>query len=123
MPIRSRIDASRRLVTTVAEGIVTDDDIRAFRRDVAADPEFEPSFDQLVDMTGVERVDVSFDLRVDVVETSLFTEGSRRAIVAPEPHQMGFARQYALMSSGGGRRDTVMVFASREEAEAWLEID
>lgn len=120
MAIRTSIDSERRLAVTVLEGIVTDEDVRASQRGIAALPGFDPAFDHLVDMTRADRVDVSLEVRMAVAEGSVFNEDTRRALVAAEPHQLGFARQHALLRSGDASVDQVRVFTSREEAEAWL---
>lgn len=120
MPIRARIDFRQRVVTIVLDGVVTDEDVRRLRSDLVEEPDFDPHFDHLVDMTAVERVEVSLELRMALVESSIFGKESRRALVAARPLQIGFARQHALMYSDEGSADRVRVFASREEAESWL---
>ena len=55
MPIVHRIDHERRLVVAEGRGIVTDQDVFGYQRDVWSRPEVA-GYDELVDMSEVEDI-------------------------------------------------------------------
>ena len=65
MKVRYSIDTERRLILTSAKGWVTFDDVRAHQDRLLADPDFDRSFDQLIDATATTRFDISPDQAQD----------------------------------------------------------
>ncbi len=59
MKVRSSIDKQRRLITTTVEGSVIFDDLKGHQDRLFADPDFDVSFDQLIDTTAAAKIDVS----------------------------------------------------------------
>src|SRR5215469_9714893 len=92
MTVRSSIDKLRRLVLTKADGCVTFNDVRSHQDRLLADPEFDPSFDQLVDATAVTEFDITADEARTIARRRIFSPKSRRAIVAVNPHVFGLSR-------------------------------
>ncbi len=69
----------------------------------------------LMDLTGVERYDVSADaIRQASKLTPLFTDPTPRVIVAPKADVFGMARMFQIVSPGG--RDALQVVRSFREA-------
>ena len=119
MPISYRIDPDARLVRTVANGVLTDAELRVHKDQLAADPAFETGMHQLSDVRVIERLDVSADgVRSLVAHDARHAErfaGHRMAIVASEDVVFGMARMYQTMSSV-----EVGVFRTVDEALAFL---
>ena len=82
MKVRYVISKQRGLILTTAAGCVTFDDIRANQDRLLADPDFEASFDQLIDMTTATKFDISADDARVLAKRRIFSPESRRAFVA-----------------------------------------
>ena len=118
MPITYVIDPLRRLVRSRAWGTFTDADFRAYKVRLAADPAFDPSYQQLGDLREVTRVELSSVVVADVAMHLCFSPRARRALVAREPCAYGVARMYELYAEAAGQQ--VRVFTDVDTAEAWL---
>jgi hypothetical protein len=119
MTLRYSIDKQRRLVLTVAERCVTFADARSHQDRLLADPEFDASFDQLIDATLTTQFDVSAKEARILAECRIVSPESRRAIVATKPHIFGMARMMEIYHSDFGHAE-VHVFYSMDEALKWL---
>ena len=120
MNVRSSIDKQRRLITTTAEGRVMFDDVRGHQDRLLADPDFDPSFDQLIDGTAATKFEISADEARTLAERRILSPGSRRPFVATEPHIFGLARMMEIYREGREYAE-VHVFYSMDEALTWLE--
>jgi hypothetical protein len=119
MKVRHSIDKQRRLILTTAEGRLTFDDIRAHQDRLLADPDFDASFDQLIDATDATIFGVSADQARTLAERRIVSPESRRAFVAAESHIFGLGRMMEIYHEGRGYAD-VQVFYSMNEALNWL---
>ena len=121
MPIQ--INWSDHGVEFIGTGIVTGTDCIDANERVVSDPRLSELVYQIVDLTGVEKFDVS------VIETQTLAEmdqlaaeivkGVRVAMVCPEDLVFGMSKVYAGHSSSDWQ---VIVFRTYAEAEAWLEL-
>src|SRR5208282_5677900 len=59
MPARYVIDKQRRLVISTAWGHLTFAESRAHQDQLARDPDFSPTFDQLLDATAITTIELS----------------------------------------------------------------
>jgi len=118
--VRYSIDKQRRLILTTAEGSVMFDDIRGHQDRLLADPDFDASFDQLIDTTAVTKFDISANEARILAERPIVSPASRRAFVATEPYIFGIARMMEAYHEGLKCAD-IQVFYSRAEALKWLE--
>lgn len=119
MPATYKIDRTRRVVLSAATGIFTAEDAWNHIRQLRADPEFDPSFGQLLDFSRVELVNVTPTEIRQLAEVALFLPASKRAFVSPTPLLYGLARMYVAQREVQG--DTgIAVFYTMEEAKAWL---
>ncbi|HMJ17038.1 MAG TPA: hypothetical protein VK478_01505 [Gemmatimonadaceae bacterium] len=118
MPAEYQIDVERKLVTCRAWGALTDDDVREHYQALRADPLFDPTYRQLVDMTGIteDRVDTATKRRES--QNQIFVPGVRRAWVASQDYTFGMARMYAVAAENQGQN--IGVFRARSDAEEWL---
>jgi len=118
LPAEYQIDVERKLVTCRAWGALTDDDVREHYQALRADPLFDPTYRQLVDMTGIteDRVDTATKRRES--QNQIFVPGVRRAWVASQDYTFGMARMYAVAAENQGQN--IGVFRARSDAEEWL---
>lgn len=118
MPATYAIDPQRRLVLSRAWGTLTSAEVADHYRALATDPEFDPSFSQLADLTEVERVDMSpASVRREALEV-VFGPRALRAFVVETGEQEATARLYGLFGKYVGQN--VRVFTGIGEAERWL---
>lgn len=124
MPIESSIDHERRLVVARAHGIVTDADIFGYQNTVWSRTDVA-GYDELVDMSAVERIAVeSVDRVRELASTSAHMDvpsTSKLAIIAPQDVAYGLGRMYATYREMDERSTKqVEVFRTAGEALAFL---
>jgi hypothetical protein len=120
VPLEYRIHPERKLVETNAFGVISDADFLLHNRTLSEDDGFDPSFRQIVDLTGVlPGSSVETSTLYVIAQNNPFAPCSRRAIVALNELAFGLARMYGLIL-GGTCSENTGVFQSREEAERWL---
>jgi hypothetical protein len=112
------IDPARRLVITRVWGAATEEEIFEHGQRLRSDPQFDPSYRQLADMSEVTEVRVSSSALETMSRGQLFTPGTQRAFVASSDAVFGMLRKYELHAESLGQR--VCVFRDRKAAEDWL---
>ncbi|MFZ0213716.1 MAG: hypothetical protein WBE20_04740 [Candidatus Acidiferrales bacterium] len=118
MPAGYTIDKDRRVVMSFGSGVLTKADLLAHRRKLLSDTDFDPSFSQIMDFTGVTEVDVeAADIR-EMATDHVFSPSSRRAIIAGTIAIYGLARLFEIHRDMRGERG-IRVFRNREEGFAW----
>jgi len=121
MPVENKIIVEKRLIITRMFGDVDYADVTSVNQMLTAMPEFDRSFDQLVDLTGIAKINVSADvLRNFARGQVVFRKESRCAVVAPTDLVYGMARVYASVQSD---RNDFQIFRTFEEAQSWLAIE
>jgi hypothetical protein len=118
LPAKYVIDVERKLVISHAWGALTDDDVREHYHALSADPLFDPTYRQLVDMSGITKDLVDIGTKQHASQNQIFLPGVRRAWVASQDYTFGMARMYAVAAEGQGQN--IGVFRARREAEEWL---
>ena len=118
MPQSHQIDTARRIVVSRAWGGLSTVDFLAHFQAVGADPPFDPTFAQLVDLRDVTVFTLDTGTIREKAARSLFQPGVRRAIVAPSDIAFGLARMFGMYAASASQ--TVSVFRTIDEAERWL---
>jgi hypothetical protein len=118
MPITYTIDPKKKLVLTRIWGAATESDVAEHNRSLRIDPQFDPHYRQLADITGITELLVSAKVVQETAHDQYFAPGVRRAFVASDDAVFGMARMFALHAEGMGQ--TIQVFRERAAAEAWL---
>ena len=113
------IDKERRLVISTASGAFTRADVLAHREKLFNDPEYDPSFSQVIDFTPVTQFWIEPKELQSLAQTMVFSANSRRAIVAPSDLIFGFARMYEILRDSAGETG-IRVFRDRDEALDWV---
>ena len=117
--VRYLIDKQRQLIRTTAEGCVRFDDIRDHQDRLLADPDFDGSFDQLIDTTPATRFDISRHEAKILAQRRMLSPEARRAFVAIKPHIFGLGRMMMIYHEGLKSAE-VQLFYSMDEALKWL---
>jgi hypothetical protein len=113
------IDKERRLITSTASGIITLEEVWAHQEKLDKDPDFDPSFAQLLDVTQVTKLKLSSEDVRRVAESNTFSTNPRLAIVATSSLVYGMARMFQIFREMKGEEKT-RVFRDRDEAVAWV---
>ena len=121
MPLSYVIDKQRRLVTSTASAVVTYSDLTAHQSRLKNDPDFDPTFDQLVDGTAVTQIDLTTDNVRAIARQRLFAAGSRQAFATSSEFAYGMARMFELYRDSAGTGRLVRVFNGLEAAQEWLQ--
>jgi len=111
------IDSERRMVVVRFRNRVTGADIADYVKRMACHPRFEPSFSEIVDLTGVKDLDLNADdfLRLaDQIDP--FLADAKRAFVVRTSVQNHAARMHRILRV----HRNIEIFRSFEEAEEWL---
>jgi hypothetical protein len=128
MPIEYRIDHERRIVFVKGRGILTDEDIFGYQREVWSRSDVG-GYNELMDMGEVDHVALPSGKRVhDLALLSASMDkksiGSKFAIVARSKEAFGLGRMYQMyreMETQGAKE--VGVFHTMDDALAFLGIE
>jgi hypothetical protein len=123
LPCRYFIDKERRLVISTGWGHLTFAEAKALQSAVLVDPDFNPDFNQLVDVTTVGKLDISFDEAKRLAREKMFSPASQRALVATSPAVFGMMRLMGTYHELGETSSLVSVFYDVPSALAWLGLD
>lgn len=119
MPFEYTIDSDQQLVVSRATGTVTDAEVITHRNRLMKDSSFDPScYNQLIDMTHVEQLDLSATTIQNLIRNNPWGHGTHRALVAPTTVLYGISRM--IQNYLEGNADTIEIFDSVETALQWL---
>jgi hypothetical protein len=119
MPAFHKIDKERRFVLTTATGVFGMEEALAHRARLVVDPDFDPSYSQLVDLTHVTRIDLrAGDLR-QLAKQDPFSLASRRAFLVSSDLGFGLSRMYEMFREATGEHG-IRVFRNLDEALDWV---
>jgi hypothetical protein len=119
MPGCYKIDKERRLVMTTGFGVVTRQDLLEHQNKLLADPDFDPTFSQLMDFGHMTKLEVTAaDIRF-FSERNIFAENARRAIVVGDDVGFGLARMFEMLRDGKGEKG-IRVFRRLEDGLEWV---
>ena len=119
MPLTTIVDVEQRLVINDAWGVLSDDDFLQARRDLLADPRFDPSFDRLWDFSRVTEENLSESTVGEMVATSPSGDHVRRAVVCTVPSTVSRVLEFVSKSRELNRQ--IAVFPTREKAQLWIQ--
>lgn len=119
MPGCYKIDKERRLVMSTGFGVVTKQDILDHQEKLIADPNFDPTYSQLLDFAHMTKMDVKAEDVKLLADRNVFAPNARRAIVVPDDVGYGMARMFEMLREGKGEFG-IRVFRTLEEGLAWV---
>ena len=121
------VEPDRQLRRAVARDTLTDRDLLEAWGDVLADPDYEPAYDNLVDMSGVGSFEVTplgaqrlADVMAMCAKPPAPGVRPRVAFVAPDDRAFGILRMYEMYRELQGAPSRFFVTRSMEEARCWL---
>jgi hypothetical protein len=120
LPCRYLIDKERRLGISTGWDRLTFADMKAQQDEVLANPDFDPAFNQLVDVTAVTVLDLSIAEAKWIANRGIYSPTSRLAVLASNPAIFGMARMMDAYHSMATGREQVSVFYDLDAALAWL---
>ena len=127
MPIRIRVDPAAGVRYAAIEGMIGDDELVDAYDAVFADPDFDPTLNDLVDARAVRRVDITpaglrrvADLAQQFDRLSLPT---KVAVVAPDDVAYETARMYEALRAAQHAPAEHRVFRDITEARQWLGLE
>lgn len=120
MPIRYVIDKKRRLVITAGWGRVIFAQMKAHQDQLISDPEFDPSFNQLIDATGTVALDISTEEAQIMASRQVFSSSSKRAFLATNPTVFGMGRLMEAYHEIANVREQVCVFSDLALTLQWF---
>ena len=119
MPAFYKIDKERKLVMSSGSGVLTREDLLGHQERLLKDPEFDPTFSQLLDFTHITKVDITpEDVRLAARKT-IFSPQSHRAMLVKDDLQFGLARMFEIHRELNGEKG-IRVFRNIDEALDWV---
>src|SRR5689334_2297159 len=94
MPVVYHIDVAHRVVFTRGYGNVIDQDLFQHNQALIVDPNFDPTFNQLLDFTQVIDAEIKTETIYNIARNRIFNLDSLRAIVVRPGYQYGLARMF-----------------------------
>ena len=94
--------------------------MQAFRQELAARPEFDPTWAHVFDAGAAIRFDLSSEEIRHLAATSLLAPCARRSLVATDPATFGRFRMYGALFEDQVDASTVGVFTTLEDAIEWV---
>lgn len=119
MPAYFKIDKEQKLVMSTASGVFTMADVLTHQEKLLKDPDFDPSFSHLIDLTHITKFDLEPKEVHSLAPRSVFSPGSRRAIVANTDHAFGMSRMFEMLREGFGAQG-IRVFRDLDDALEWV---
>jgi hypothetical protein len=119
MPVFYKIDKEHRLVMTMGSGVFGLAAMLAHQDQLLADPDFDPSYSQLLDFTHVTKVDIDAEDVRKLAARSVFWPCARRAILVNTDIEYGFARMFEMLRENAGEKG-IRVFRNLDDALAWV---
>jgi len=110
------IDVKARLVVTILAGIISRDQLLAHVTRLRNDPDFNPTFAELVSTKGAH-INLSYSEIRNMVAADPFSTQSKRAFVVRSPSNYGMIRMF---QTARGEDGSVEIFKNPEDAYRWL---
>lgn len=116
-PVEFVVDSKKRLIVVRFGGKVTAEDIRLYVERLLANPSFQPTFSEIVDLSAVKELDLQADDLLKLAdEIDPFSDEAKRAFVVENSVQKHAARMHKVLRN----RESIEIFRSFEEAERWI---
>jgi hypothetical protein len=122
MPFSYIVHKECRLVVSTGADRVTFTEIKARQDQTTTDPDFNPEFDQIVDLRSVTGFDMTSDQTRILAGRRIFSSTSKRALVAASPAIFGVARMFEIFSEMSDNPSEIRVFSDLFSAMKWLNL-
>jgi len=122
--IECTIDRERGLRIVRYEGVITDEELIAFYRELYTDSGYDPTLVEINDARAIEGTAVTRVALMEIIEIveeqGIDLSGTRRVMVATRDAAYGLGRMYQSYREGA---ENFAVFRNMEEAERWLGLE
>ena len=108
---------------TTGSGVVTFAESQDQQDRFTADPDFNPEFNQLLDLTAVTQFKMTANQAASLARRKLFTTLSRRAFVVSTDAIYGIARLMQAHNALSSNPSAIAVFHDMAPALEWLGLD
>jgi hypothetical protein len=119
MPAFYKIDKPHKVVLSTASGVFDLPAALAHQDQLLADPDFDPTYSQLLDFTHVSKVKLDADDVHKLAERAVFWQCSRRALLIRSDMEQGFAKMFQMLRENAGEKG-IRAFRNLDEALAWI---
>lgn len=121
VPADYKIDKERRFVLSTGTGRLTKEDVLGHMNRISADPDFDPTFSQLLDFTKVTEIEFGPQEVREFAERNIFGPRARRAVLVRTDLHFALARMFEIHRELRGEIG-IGVFRTREEAMDWIAV-
>ena len=119
MGVTTTIDRYNRRVFTVAVCELTFDQLLDAVSGLLVNPAFNPEYDHLMDLSGVRIFNLNTSEVIRFAGRGIFSETSRRAVVAPSNEAFGITNVYVMFRKAPS--ENLRIFRNIDEAREWLD--
>jgi hypothetical protein len=123
MPFSYVVYGKHRLVISTGSDRVTWEEIKDRQDQTKTDPDFNPEFNQIVDLRAVTGFDMTSDQARMLARRMIFSTTSQRAFVAASPAVFGVGRMWEVFSELSDNQSQIRVFYDLPSALKWLNLE
>jgi hypothetical protein len=123
MPFSYVVYKDRNLVISTGSDRVTWREIKARQDQTKIDPDFNPEFNQIVDLRAVTGFDMTSQEAGALASRMIFSSTSKRAFIAAEPAVFGVGRMWQIFTELSDNPSQIRVFYDLPSALKWLGLD
>ena len=122
MAVHVTIDVNQKVVVSTYYGEINDDDLFHVVSLIRSHPDFDPSFSDLMDLSGVTAGTFSTSaLYQKSQQESIFDLESMHVMIAPQPHIFGLARMTQVFAAK--KKPNTAVVQTIDEARKFLKLE
>lgn len=122
MPFSYVVHSQHRLVVSTGLDHVTWNEIKERQDQTKIDPDFNPDFNQIVDLRAVTGFDMTTDQARFLARRRIFSPTAKRAFVAADPAIFGVGRMWEMFSEMSDNPSQIRVFYDLHSALKWLNL-
>lgn len=123
MPFSYVVYSELRLVVSTGSDRVTWQEIKDRQEQTKTDPDFNPEFNQIVDLRAATSVDLTSNQTRTLAQRAIFSPTSKRAFVDPSPAVFGAGRMWETFTELSDNPSQIRVFYDLPSALEWLDLD
>jgi len=123
MPFRYVVHKDLRLVVSTGLDRVSWNEIKACQDQTKTDPNFNPGFDQIVDLRATTSFDMTGEQAGVLARRMIFSLSSKRAFVASSPAVFGMGRMWEAFTEFSDNPSQIQVFYDLSLALQWLGLE
>ena len=123
MPLSYVVYREHRLVISTGSGCMTWEEIKERQDQLKTDPDFNPEFNEIVDLRAVTGFDMTSEHARVLARRVLFSFTSKRAFVAANQAVSGVARMWEVFTEISDNPSQIRLFNDLPSALKWLKLD